>query len=296
MAGEQPWTVLRLITWTSGYLGKAGVEEPRLSAEVLLAHLLKCPRLNLYTQFDRAVAPEMLAEYKGLIQRAAGAEPNGRMPIAYLVGHREFYSLDLKVTPDVLIPRPETELLVDVVLQLAKTAPALKLWDVCTGSGCVALAAAKYAAKIAVLATDISPAAVAVAAENAKALHLETRVRLAQADLLTLPAEAEGMPPFDVITANPPYVAQGDFEKLPATVKAEPKLALLAGADGLEMVKRVIADAPAHLRPGGTLAMEIGQGQADAVFQLLQASGRYENIRFIKDLARIDRTAVAITK
>jgi release factor glutamine methyltransferase len=223
-----------------------------------------------------------------LIKRVAAGEP-----VAYLTGQREFYSLSFKVTPDVLIPRLETELLVDVALQVAKKiAGPAKLWDICTGSGCVAIAAAHYAANLRVLATDVSEKALAVAAENVATHKLADRVTLAQADLLNLPAEADEWGEVHVITANPPYVSESQMKDLPKVVLAEPELALKAGATGLEVIEKIIAQAPPRLAAGGTLAIEMGAGQASAVFELLKA-GPFEDIRILKDSAGIERTAVA---
>jgi len=286
-----PWTVLRLIDWTKDYFARSGVEEPRLSAEMLLADVLTCPRINLYAQFARVVGPDGLARYRDYVRRAASGEP-----ISYILGRREFYSLSIKVTRDTLIPRPETELLVDVALECARTRGARRLWDVCTGSGCVAVAAARYAPALEVLATDVSEAALAVAAANAASHGVAQRVRTLRADLLDLPAEAAQAGPFDVITANPPYVSEAEMAELPANVRAEPRIALCAGPTGLEMIERIVSAAPAHLAPGGTLAAEIGLGQADRVYALLRDDGRYEGVRFLRDPAGIDRTAVARRK
>lgn len=290
---SQPWTILRLIEWTKDYFARAGLEEPRLSAEMLLAHVLGCPRLALYTQFDRQPAQEQLASFRELVKRAAANEP-----IAYLTGVREFYSLAFNVSPEVLIPRPETELLVDAVLELAKAAGqrGLKLWDVCTGSGCVAIAAAHYVPTLSVLATDVSAAALAVAANNVQEHGLAERVRLAQADLLSLPADAPMRGPFDIITANPPYVSDVQMAKLPKVVLAEPPTALRAGPTGLEIIGQIIRQAPQHLCAGGTLAVEMGAGQAQAVYELLNQSGDFDSIRILKDAAGIERTAVAVRR
>ncbi len=286
---RRQWTILALIDWTRGYLARAGVEEARLSAEVLLARVLGCRRVQLYTQYGRAVAPEHLAAYRELVRRAGTGEP-----IAYLTGEKEFYSLALRVTPDVLIPRPETELLVDVALELARAASGpLRMWDCCTGSGCVAVAAAHYAAGLSVLATDVSAPAVEVARQNVQRHGLSDRVRLACADLLELPQEAAGMVPFDLIAANPPYVSDGQMAGLPQAVRREPALALRAGPTGLECIQRLVRDAPARLGGDGVLAFEIGMGQAEKTYELLSAAGCYQEIRFLKDAAGIERAAVA---
>jgi len=284
----RPWTVLRLLDWTRGYFARADVEEPRLSAEVLLACTLGCERVQLYTRSDHPVAADRLTVYRDFVRRAAAGEP-----VAYLTGRKEFYSLPLTVTPDVLVPRPETELLVDAALAFVKPAGGGRMWDVCAGSGCVAVAAAKYAPGLTVLATDISPEALAVAAENVSRHGLDGRVRLAEADLLGLDDAGE---PVDVITANPPYVRDDEMPGLPGTVLCEPDIALRAGPTGLECIRRLVADAPPRLRPGGMLAMEIGLGQAEGVHGLLSAGGRYRDVRFLKDPAGIERTVVALVK
>ncbi len=289
-AATENWTVLRLINWMKDYFARSGLDEPRLAAEVLLGHVLDCRRLSLYTQFDRTPNSEHLSALRGLVRRAAGGEP-----IAYLTGRKEFYSLAIKVTPDVLIPRPETELLVDAVLDYARSRnnKPLMLWDVCTGSGCVAVAAAKHCRTLSVLATDISAPAVAVARENVERHGLDDRIRVEQADLLTLPESAEGF--FDIITANPPYVTDAEMEQLPEPVKREPAAALRAGPTGLEFIDPLIRQAQSHLKPNSLLALEIGFGQAGRVYDLLNETGRYENIRFLKDAAGIERAAIAHT-
>lgn len=289
-ASEQ-WTVLRLIEWTRGYLARAGVDEPRLSAELLLADVLGCDRVQLYARHDLAVAPDDLAAFRESIRRAAGGEP-----IAYIRGFKEFYSLTFKVTADVLIPRPETELLVDAALAVARAAAEARLWDVCTGSGCVAVAAAHYGPGLRVLATDVCEPALAVAEENARRHGVADRVRLAKADLLAAPVPPEPAGIFDIITANPPYVTDEQMGDLPAPVAHEPEAALRGGPAGMTLIERIVGDAPAHLRAGGALAVEIGMGQADDVYALLRADGRYEDIRFAKDLADIPRVALARVK
>ena len=283
------WTVLQLINWTKDYFPRKGVDEPRLSAEVLLSHVLGCKRVKLYTQFDRVVESEHLDRFRELVRRAAAGEP-----VAYLVGMKEFYSLTIRLSPDVLIPRPETELLVDVVLEYARSCSGeVKLWDVCTGSGCVAVAAAYNCDRLIVLATDISTASLEIARQNVQQYQLERRIRLAKANLLDLPQNAQDMPPFDVITANPPYVSKAQMEKLPPAVRYEPALALYGGVDGLDFIRRIISQAADYLRPGGVLAIEIGFDQAERVYDLLCQTTRYERITFLKDLAGRERVALA---
>lgn len=280
---------MRLLQWTREHFARAAMDEPRLSAEVLLAHVMGCGRVQLYAQFQRAAQPEELAAFREMVKRAAAGEP-----VAYLIGEREFYSLPFKVSADVLIPRPETELLVDTAVEAARRAGgSARLWDACTGNGCVAVAAARFAEALAVLATDISEAALAVAGENVRRHGMEGRVLLERADLLSLPQTAGAMAPFDVITANPPYVSDAQMAELAPQVRCEPQSALRAGPSGLEFIRRIVADAPPLLRPSGTLAVEIGTGQAEEVHDLLCRDARWREARFLKDAAGIERVAVA---
>ncbi|MCK4602310.1 MAG: peptide chain release factor N(5)-glutamine methyltransferase, partial [Phycisphaerae bacterium] len=266
---SQPWTVLNLLNWAKDYLARAGVESSRLSAEVLLAHVLRCERIQLYTRYDYQPAPAELAAFRGKLQQAARHEP-----IAYLIGRKEFYSLGFRVTRDVLVPRVETEILVaEAISHLGRLGRAGFMWDCCTGCGCVAIAVAVHFKDASVLATDVSAEAVAVARENAERHKVTGRVTCGIADLLTLPADWQGPHAFDVITANPPYVADGD--EVAKCVTREPAAALRAGADGLDFIRRIVAGAPAFLKAGGTLIMEFGYDQADAVRDLVAATGQF---------------------
>jgi len=286
---EQAWTVLRLLDWTREYFARQQIDSPRLAAEMLLAHVLACPRVQLYARFDRCPSPRDLTTYRDLVRRAVAHEP-----VAYLVGHREFYSLDFIVTPDVLIPRPETELLVDQAVEFLRSrGPSPRCWDACTGSGAVAVAVAKQAPDAAVLATDISASALAVAGQNVEKHALAERVDLAKADLLTLPAGLVDQAPFDVVTANPPYISITQMAELPADVLQEPAAALAAGADGLDCIRPILNQAPDVLVEGGLLAMEIGFGQAEAVWGLYNQVGRYERGEFVRDGAGLERVLVA---
>lgn len=290
MANEsaRTWTVLKLLNWTGRYLADAQIDGPRLCAEILLAHVLGCERIELYTRFDRQPSPDQLAAFRELLRRAREHEP-----AAYLVGWREFYSLRFKVTGDVLVPRPETEQLVDEAISHFKSSGrGGVMWDICTGSGCVAVAAAVRIPGLTVLATDISPEAVAVATENAEVHGVSGRVRCRTADLATLPEDCAEMTEFDVITANPPYVA--DADEVAEEVKHEPRIALYAGADGLDAIRRLVAQVGAYLHPGGLFAMEFGAGQAAAVRDLLVATGRFAEPRILTDHQGIERTAATV--
>jgi release factor glutamine methyltransferase len=279
---SEPWTLRKLLTWTTQHFEKKGVDAPRLTTEVLLAHMLKTTRVRLYVDLDRPMEKDELTAFRALIERRLAGEPT-----QYLTGVREFYNRPFKVDPRVLIPRPETELLVEAALhKLPKDGPGMAL-DVCTGSGCIAISLAAERPQATVLATDLSPDACALARENAQALGVAERVTVLQGNLYApLPPDAR----FDVVVSNPPYIASREIPTLSAEVRREPHMALDGGPDGLVLIRKVIEGARRVLKPGGLLAMEIGETQGGAVKELLQAAG-YEDARVEKDLERRDRLA-----
>ena len=286
----ETWTVGRLIPWAANYLDKYQVEAARLSGELLLAKVLDCTRLELYLRFDQPLAPEELAAYKELILRRRAHEP-----VAYILGSREFWGLEMACGPGVLVPRPESEHLVEQALERLRELEAPRVLDLCTGSGAVALALAHELPEAQVVATDISTEALTWARHNAENLGLASRVSLKQGDLWEAVAAAVGF--FDLITANPPYVAAGEWEELPPEVREfEPRLALHGGADGLDAVRNIIAGAGAHLRPLGWLLMELGAGQAARARKLAQASGAFDSAEMVKDLAGVERVLVCQRK
>jgi release factor glutamine methyltransferase len=256
-AADQPWTVGRLLAWTTEWLAARGAESARLDAEVLLAHVRGCPRIALYTAFDEPVAEPQRARFRDLVRRRGAGEP-----VAYLVGSREFVSLPFAVTPDVLVPRPETEGLVVRVIDLCKTAESPRIVDVGTGSGAIAVTLAKHLPKARIVATDISVAALEVARANAARHGVAERITFAACDLLDDPAAAGS---WDVIASNPPYVREDEFETLPPDVRLyEPRGALVAGPRGVEVVERLAKAAADRLEPGGWLVVEIGPAVATA--------------------------------
>ena len=280
---EQPWTVRRVLGWTSQHFEKLGLDSPRLTAELLLAHTLRTSRVRLFTDLDRPLEAAELAAYRALIARRAAGEPT-----QYLTGTREFHGRPFAVDARVLIPRPETELLVDAVLRALPPGRELRLLDLCAGSGCVGVTLVLERPAARVVATEVSPEAAEVARANAAALGVADRFEVRVGDLFG-PVEAE--PPFDAIVANPPYVARGELPTLSAEVRREPALALDGGEDGLDVVRRIVAGAPRWLVPGGLLAMEIGDRQGPAVRSLLEGAG-YGSVRIERDLARHDRLAL----
>lgn len=293
MSADEPWTIKRLLTWTTEYLTKHAADSPRLEAEILLAEARGCERIQLYTAFDDVVDDDVRTKFRALVKRRGEGTP-----VAYLVGRKEFYSLMLKVTPDVLIPRPETEHAVIAVLDLLKARPASDtpptVIDIATGSGCIAIAVAKHAATAQVTATDISPAALAVARENAGAHQVAERIEFIESDLF---AEVPTTKPFDIVVSNPPYVLESEWAELVPCVKDfEPKLAIVGGKTGLEITSRLITDAAERLRGGGWLVMEIHSGLEKETHALLTEDGRYEKISTIKDLAQLPRIVQARRK
>lgn len=284
----EQWTVMKLLDWTKAFFAESNVQSPRLAAEVLLAHTLGCQRIELYARFDQMPDDAQRTKFRELVRGAAQHQP-----IAYLVGYKEFYSLRMKVTPDVLVPRSETEMLVtEAVAHLRALQRDVTAWDVCTGSGCVAVAVASQVQTARVLGTDISPEAVAVAGENAAAHGAADRTEFRTADLLALPEDCAAMSPFDVITANPPYVCDGD--EVAPCVHHEPAGALYAGSDGLDCLRPLISAAGEFLHPGGALILEFGLGQADAVRDMIVSTGAMAEPRILRDHQQIERCAVAL--
>ncbi|MCE9668212.1 peptide chain release factor N(5)-glutamine methyltransferase [Myxococcus stipitatus] len=279
---SETWTIRRVLTWTTQHFEKRQVDAPRLTAEILLSHVLKTGRVRLYVDLDRPLSKEELGAFRALIERRLSGEPT-----QYLTGTKEFYNRPFKVDARVLIPRPETELLVEACLRaLPKDAPARAL-DVCTGSGCIAISLAAERPLLSVTATDLSEGACALARENAEALQVADRVTVLPGDLFApLPPDAL----FQVVVSNPPYIASDEIPGLSAEVRREPKLALDGGADGLLALRRVVSGARKVLAPGGLLALEMGETQGPAVLELLRAAG-YEDARVEKDLERRERMA-----
>ncbi len=292
---SESWTIGRLLAWTTDYLKRQGTDSPRLDAEILLAHARGCKRIELYTSFDSLADETTRETFRELVRRRAEGTP-----VAYLVGHKEFYSLSFRVTPDVLIPRPETELLVVRLLDLVKQRPAgapgtppappPAIADVGTGSGIIAIAVAKHVPAARITALDISPAALAVARENAAAHGVAERIDFFENDLLAAVAGGH----FDFIVSNPPYVSEAEFAKLAPTVKNfEPRQALVAGPTGTEVIARLAPQAAERLKPGGWLLLEVSPMIEPAVRQILEADSRWQIEPTIKDLAGLPRIVQA---
>ncbi len=277
---DEIWTILRVLGWTQGRFTERGIATARLDAELLLAFTLGRERIALYTHFDQPLAPEELTRFRELIKRRLAGEP-----VAYLVGRKEFRSLDLAVDARVLVPRPDTETLVDVALALlspfgAATSPP-RVVDVGTGSGAIAIAIAVARPDVIVEAVDVSPEAAEVAAANAR--RHAPKVEVHVGDLLS-PTQG----PLDLVVSNPPYIPSADIAGLSIDVKREPRLALDGGPDGLAVVRKLVPAARERLVSGGALAIEIGAGQADDTASLFLAAG-FTDIQKTKDLAGVER-------
>ena len=284
------WTIQKLLNWTSEYLTQKKVDSPRLGAELLLSSILGLKRIELYTQYSRIVEEEHLAKLHDLVKRAGQHEP-----IAYLVGKTEFYSIEFDVTPDCLIPRPETELLVQRAIEfLRQRQGPHQVCDLCTGCGTIAVAVAKNVPDAKVVATDISEAALGVAARNVKKHGLEERVELIEGDLFEPLLPPLDVTQFDLIACNPPYVSAAEYEELEKNVKDyEPRAALYGGQDGLDLYRRICEQVGRFLKPDGALLLEIGCQQGPAVKDLLEQTGLFPIIRIDKDLSGHDRVVTA---
>ena len=286
---EESWTVLKLLQWTTDYFQRNNVPEPRTSAEVLLAHVLAEDRLFLYLNYDRPMETSELAAYRACIKRRLGGEPN-----QYITGFQEFWSLPLRVSPDVLIPRPETEVLVEAVLEfLDKADPNVDILDLGTGSGAIAIALARELPAARIVAADLSMAALRLAQENAKSNQVDEGIFFVRGDMFA--AIPGGSQKFKVVVTNPPYISHTEMSELPREIRDfEPHHALEGGPDGLTAIRHIIAEAPTVLSQAGALFMEIGADQAESVSALVRESQRYESYRIVKDYSGLDRVLVAI--
>ena len=286
---EESWTVLKLLQWTTDYFQRNNVPEPRTSAEVLLAHVLAEDRLFLYLNYDRPMERSELAAYRACIKRRLEGEPN-----QYITGLQEFWSLSLRVSPDVLIPRPETEVLVEAVLEfLDKADPNVDILDLGTGSGAIAIALAQELPAARIVAADLSMASLRLAQENAKSNQVDERIIFVRGDMFA--AIPGGSQKLKVVVTNPPYVSDAEILELPREIRDfEPHHALEGGPDGLTAIRHIIAEAPTVLSQAGALFMEMGADQTESVSALVRDSQRYENFRIIKDYSGLDRVLVAV--
>lgn len=281
--GDETWTIIKTLRWTTAYFQSHEIDQPRTDAEVLLAYALHLKRIELYTHHDKPLQDQELKTFKSLIQRRIHHEP-----VAYITGEKEFWSLDLFVTPDVLIPRPETECLVEAVLDLIPKGVTLDILDLGTGSGAIVLALAHERPGHHFYAIDRSEAALAVARKNAQRHGVREKIAFRQGDWFEEVQDLRKR--FDIIVSNPPYIPTHQIETLsPEIARYEPRYALDGGKDGLDAIRLILRTAPDYLAPNGKVLLEIGYDQRLAVAALIEESGCYKDFVCRKDYGGKDR-------
>lgn len=289
-AQDDRWTVLRLLKWTTEFFESRGSQSPRLDAEILLAHALECSRIELYTAFESEPNEEQRTCFRELVRRRGEGSP-----VAQLVGYKEFYSLRLDVNEHTLIPRPETEHLVIAALDHLKECDpedhSPRIADIGTGSGAIAISLAVHRPPSQIIATDISPEALQVAASNARLHDVQDHIEFVQSDLL---AGVEPEQVFDVICSNPPYVSESEYQQLDSSVKDyEPKTALVSGPTGTEIIERILQLAETRLVPGGLMLIELSPMIAEACLRLANTLDHLADAKLINDFAGLQRVLVA---
>jgi release factor glutamine methyltransferase len=286
---KERWTVLKLLKWTQGYLGKKNIPNPRLESELLLSHILGFDRVGLYLNYDMTLSPGELERFRGVIERRIAGEP-----LQYITGYQEFWSIRFRVDPSVLIPRPETEVLVEEALRLID----LEGWheprivEMGTGCGAIAISIAKSIPSTRIIATEISWEALVLARDNALAQDVVSRISLVQGNMLSFVKSGSGL--FDLIISNPPYIRRGDIDNLQPEIRDfEPREALDGGIDGLDFHRRLLDEAASCLRTGGWLILEIGADQDGDTTQLTKQIGGFRQTRIIPDYSGRSRALIA---
>jgi len=281
---QKQWTVLSLINWTKQFFEKKEIDSPRLQAEVILAHVLGWERIRLYTRFDYVVPTEKLDEFKRFI-----LERSEHKPTQYILGRCEFFSLEFRVTQAVLIPRPETEHLVEALIDRAREIVDARILDLGTGSGCIAVSAAKSLPTAEFWAVDLSEEALTVAGENARRHGVDGRIHFVRGDLF----EPVAGHTFDFIASNPPYVSESEWDDLPPEVRDfEPRGALAGGADGLDAYRLIVRQAEEFLLPGGRLLLELPAGKAADVRGIAAETSSLSVEATIRDYREVERVLV----
>jgi release factor glutamine methyltransferase len=280
------WTLMKLVEWASGYFDSHHIDSPRATAEILLAHAIRARRIDLYLRYDQPLNSDELTRFKTLIKRRTKREP-----VAYILGQKEFWSIDLEVNRNVLIPRPETECLVEKALESLAAAPRpgfKTILDLGTGCGAVVLALASENPQHSYVGTDISIDAVRVARRNSMRHGLGTNIRFMVTDWFAAFDAKSGI--FDLIVSNPPYIKSADLKRLEPEIHVfEPAAALDGAEDGLRYLRQIIQCAHLYLKPAGALLLEMGHDQQASLKQLIDACGQYEDVRFYKDYSGYDR-------
>jgi release factor glutamine methyltransferase len=279
---SRPWTIRHVLEWTTNYFREQQCESPRLDAEILLAHVLNCPRIQLYVRYDVALTDDQRGRMRELVRRRAAREP-----VAYLVGKREFFGLDFQVSRGVFIPRPETELLVVELVKNLKEQPAASVLELCVGSGCVCVAAAVNLPQVRMTAVELFPDVLKVARENAEKHGILQRIQFCEGDLYAALQKPEL---FDAIVSNPPYIAASEIDGLQPEVSLhEPRTALDGGIDGLDIVRRILEGAGSHLHPGGRILMELSPETVFAAAELAEKNHDLDKVSILRDDAGASR-------
>ncbi len=288
---DEQWTIIKVLKWTTEYFASRGIEQPRTDAEVLLAHILDYQRLDLYLNFDQPLTKSELAAYRNAIKRRVNHEP-----VQYITGKQEFWSLPIKITPAVLIPRPETECLVENALEVAKSVQEerkpFRILEIGTGSGAISLALATELPDALIYASDISVEALEIARENAKKLKLLTQIHFFASDLYG--AMNPGLVNyFDIVLSNPPYVSDEEYNQLPPEIRNfEPEKALRGGKGGLHIIEKIIFSGNSYLRAGGHLLLEIGSGQGKKLKEFVSSLEWVSGMEIRKDYSGLDRVII----
>ena len=276
---EDVWTVQSILQWTTGFLQDKGISAPRLEAELLLAHARNCQRIHLYADFDAALSNDERARMREMVKRRATREP-----LAYITGLREFYGREFEIERGVLVPRPETETLIDVCLEYLPPGQGGNVCEIGVGSGCISVTLALQRPEVILTATDVSETALNCAVRNVAKYSLDRRITIQRADLF--PPQAQK---FDGIVSNPPYVTEGELDGLdPEVAIHEPREALVSGADGMTCLRNIIDGAANALRLGGWIALEMDPGQCEPVTKLLSSHG-FEAVVTQQDGFGVDR-------
>ena len=280
---KEVWTIQTILNWTRQYFADKGVENPRLDAEVLLSHILRKERLYLYVHFDQPLEEQELITFREAVKKRAS-----RMPVAYILGVKEFMGLDFEVTPAVLIPRPDTEILVETALNRLAEREQPCILDIGTGSGAICVSMLANLPTATGVTVDISSEAIAVAKRNADRHQVANRLAFCHGDLFS-PVEGQV---FTAILSNPPYIPEDDISGLTPEVRKEPNLALAGGKDGLDFYRRIVTEGRKYLVPGGFIAMEVGINQAQLVAAMAEGTGDYKVSEIVKDYGGIERVVV----
>ena len=274
------WTIGSLLQWTQQYFSQKGIESPRLDAEILLSHVLQKERIYLYAHYDEPMNPQELAAYREMVKQRAS-----RLSVAHILGTRAFMGLDFHVSTDVLIPRPETELLVETALEMTEKDKPISILDIGTGSGAILISLLYYLPQAVGIGADVSAKALEIARENGSALGVAERVQWLESDLFSHVAAQS----FDWVISNPPYLTAADMQQLQPEVRHDPALALFGGTDGLDVYRRLAKESPMYVKKDGYMMVEIGAGQTDDVITIFTQDGWYTHIKTIKDYGGVER-------